>query len=146
MSSGNKTKNRSKAVHVGGDQNIIQGNVSGSVIVQGRNAKVKVQKNTEGDIKELATLFEKVYQYIESRVEDPNLDKDEITGVVQQLEVETAKGEQANQVKLSRWMEHLGNMAPDIIDVILGSLGGPVSGFSVVLKKIAERAQISKAH
>jgi hypothetical protein len=41
-------------------------------------------------------------------------------------------------------MANLNQIAPDIVDVILASLGGPVSGFTAVLKKVAERANSIK--
>ena len=38
-------------------------------------------------------------------------------------------------------MANLEQMAPDIVDVILACLGGPLSGITAVLRKIAERAR-----
>jgi hypothetical protein len=42
---------------------------------------------------------------------------------------------------MERWMANLNQMAPDIVDVILASLGGPASGFTAVFKKISEHAR-----
>lgn len=124
-----------------GDQNIINGNISGGVITQGRNARVSVRQSTQTGNNDLNLLFEKLYQYIESRPDDGNVDKEEVVQTVQKLEGETAKGEEANQNKLSRWITYLENMAPDIMDVIVASLGGPVTGITAVLKKIADNAR-----
>ncbi len=145
MPAGRKATKRSVPARVSGDTNVIKGTISGGVVVQGRNADVKVEQQMGVDAQELAALFDKVYERINSRTEDPDVDKDEITSVVKQVENEAGKGEDANQVKLARWMEHLGKMAPDILDVIVASLGGPVSGFTVVFKKIAERARVAAA-
>jgi hypothetical protein len=90
---------------------------------------------------ELAALFEKLYKHIESRPVDPDIDKSEIVEVLQKIEEESGKGNDANETKLGRWVENLNQMAPDILDVVLASLGGPVSGMTAVLKKIADRAQ-----
>jgi hypothetical protein len=82
-----------------------------------------------------------MYEAIQSRQNDPNIDKEEITETVQKIEQEVKKGNQANDSKLKRWMENLNKMAPDIVDVILASLSGPVSGLTAVLKKVAEHAK-----
>lgn len=136
-----KYKNsRTHNKQIGGDQNVIQGSISGGVTVQGRGAKVSVQQTSESKDKELSALFDKLYEAIQSRPPDPNIDKEEISETVQRIEQEVKKGDQANDSKLQRWMEGLNKIAPDIVDVILASLGGPVSGITAVLKKVAEHA------
>jgi hypothetical protein len=136
-----KYKNsRTPNKEIGGDQNVIQGSISGGVTVQGRGAKVSVQQISESNDKELSALFDKLYEAIQSRPPDPNIDKEEISETVQRIEQEVKKGDQANDSKLQRWMEGLNKIAPDIVDVILASLGGPVSGITAVLKKVAEHA------
>lgn len=136
-----KSKNRTEPKYNQGDKNVISGSVSGGIVTQGRNAKVFVTQNSGVDLGEVESLFSQLYQQIEARPEDPNVEKEEIAHTVQQLEKETARGEEANQTKMERWMANLNQMAPDIVDVILASLGGPVSGVTAVLKKVAERAQ-----
>ena len=127
----------------GGDQNNMSGNVSsgGIAFVGGRHKNVTINQYQGPDAKELAGLFEKLYKHIETRPADPNIDKEEIVETVKKIETEAAKGEEANQTKLGRWMETLNQMAPDIVDVALASLGGPVSGITAVLKKIADHAK-----
>jgi hypothetical protein len=137
-----KTKSPKRArPSVGGDQMIIDGKISGSYVAQGRNARLSVHQTTGLQTAELKGLFETVYRQIQSRPVDKNVDKEEINATVQKIEAESAKGKKANESKLERWMGDLGRMAPDILDVILASLGGPVSGFTAVFKKIAERAK-----
>jgi hypothetical protein len=137
-----KYKNsRTQNKQIGGDQNVIQGSISGGVTVQGRGAQVSVQQTSESNDKELSALFDKLYEAIQSRPHDPNIDKEEISETVQKIEQEVKKGDQANDSKLKRWMEGLNKMAPDIVDVILASLGGPVSGLTAVMKKVAEHAR-----
>ncbi len=138
---GKLKNNRGRSTKIGGDQNVIEGTISGGVIVQGRGARVNVRQTSENHDKELSTLFEKLYAAIQSRPPDPNIDKEEIKETVQKIEQEIKKGDKANDSKLKRWMENLSTMAPDIVDVILASLGGPVSGLTAVLKKVAEHAR-----
>lgn len=132
--------NRGRNKQIGGDQNVIQGSISGGVIVQGRGANVAVEQSRGINEEQLSLVFEKMYQAIQSRPDDPNIDKEELSETVQRIEQEVKKGDQANDSKLKRWMESLNKMAPDIVDVILASLGGPVSGLTAVLKKVAEHA------
>ncbi len=134
------SKKSSKKESSSGDNYTVNGNVSGGVVVQGPDAKVSVH-NEGVDAKELSALFEQVYQKISERSEDPNVDKKEIEQKVKQIEAEAAKGEQADTTMLQRWLKNLDEIAPDIVDVIAASLGGPVSGFTVVFKKIVERAR-----
>ena len=127
---------------IGGDQNIMSGQTSsGGISIQGRNAQVTIHQHSGIDANELNTLFEKLYQHIDARPPDPNVDKEEIVETVQKIQEETSKGQQANETKLTRWIDNLNKMAPDVIDVALASLGGPVSGITAVLKKIADRAR-----
>ena len=127
--------------HFKGDQNVMSGNISsGGIAIQGRNANVSVQQTSGVGVNEIAAIFDKLYQYIESRNPDPNVDKDEIVETVQKVQEEVSKGGDVNETKLSRWMDNLTKMAPDVVDVALASLGGPVSGAVAVLKKIADRA------
>jgi hypothetical protein len=137
-----------RKANIRGDQNVMTGKVSsGGIVMQGGRANVVTVHQFKGaDAKELTALFEKLYQYIESRPPDPNVEKEEIIGTVQKIESEATKEEEANPTKLGRWMDNLNQMAPDIVDVILASLGGPVSGVTAVLKKVADHArQQSKA-
>jgi len=140
---GKKEKQQKNAgsTDIRGDQNIMSGNVSsGGISIQGRNAAVTIHQTNGVPADEISTLFQKLYQYIDTRPPDPNVDKEEIVETVQKIQDEVSKGEQINETKLSRWTENLSKMAPDIVDVALASLGGPVSGATAVLKKIADRA------
>jgi uncharacterized protein associated with vWA-MoxR-VMAP ternary system len=138
---GKLKNNRGRTTQIEGDQNVIEGSISGGVIVQGRGARVNVQQTSGTNDKELSALFEKLYATIQSRPPDPNIDKEEISQSVQKIEQEIKKGDQANDSKLKRWLEGLDKMAPDIVDVIFASLGGPVSGLTAVLKKVAKRVR-----
>lgn len=139
---GRKIRNNERQKkQIGGDQNVIQGSISGGVIVQGRGANVAFQQSSGINEEQLSLVFEKLYQAIQARPDDPDIDKEEISETVQRIEQEVKKGDQTNDSKLRRWMENLNKMAPDIVEVILASLSGPVSGLTAVLKKVAEHAR-----
>jgi hypothetical protein len=138
---------RDKVVHgdevhgdkVGGDK-ITVGDISGSSgVAIGRGARATVTHGLGGD--ELASLFAAVYRQVEARREDPDVDKEELAGVVQQVEAEAAKGEAANPAKVERWLGNLAAMAPDILDVTVACLTNPAAGVAAVIRKVAERAK-----
>jgi hypothetical protein len=112
-----------------------------AVVVQGQsNVKVTIREGVQSE--ELAALFDKVHQSIESLPEAQAADKKEISENVQRIENEmTEKGGQADESRLQRWMDNINKIAPDIVDVIIASLGGPISAATAILKKVAERAR-----
>ena len=89
----------------------------------------------------LAQLFEAIYQQIEARPEDPDVDHEEIAGEVKRIEQEVAKAEAANPNKVKRWLANLAEMAPDILEVTVASLTNPAAGVATVISKIAKKAK-----
>ena len=143
MKDENAGKGLPNETNIRNDQNIMSGNVShGGIAIQGSNATVTIHQHSGSEAKDVAALFEKLYQHIETRPPDPSVDKEELVESVKKIEEEASKGEQANETKLTRWMDYLSKIAPDIVDVALASLGGPVSGVTAVLKKVADRARV----
>jgi hypothetical protein len=137
-----RSTNKRKPARKVEKRNIVNGNVSGIVIQDTGN--VTITQNTGLRAGELAAVFEQAYRRIAERPEDANVTKDEIKETVKKIEDEAARGEKANQNNLERWMGYLKDMAPDVVDVILASMGGPVSGFTAVFQKIAKKAAESK--
>jgi hypothetical protein len=144
---GRDSVSRDKHVHgdevhgdkFGGDK-ITVGNISGGTgIAIGRGRQVTVTQGLGGD--ELARLFAAVYQQVEARREDPNVDKEELTGTVQKVQEEAAKGEAANPTKVERWLGNLAEMAPDILEVTVACLTNPAAGVAAVIRKVAEKAR-----
>jgi hypothetical protein len=124
---------------VGGDK-ITVGDISGSTgVAIGRGAQATVTQGLGGE--DIARLFAEIYQQIEARPEDPDVDKEELTETVQKVQEEAAKGEEANPNKVERWLRFLGSMAPDILDVTVACLTNPVAGVATAIRKIAENAQ-----
>lgn len=135
------TGDSNKVTQVGGDQvggdNITAGDISDSTVAMGRGAQA--QQGVSGA--ELTALFQTVYQQIEARPPDPNVDKKEIVEQVQKIETEATTEAQPNENKLERWIRNLANMAPDILDVMVASMAGPVAGATAVLKKVIDRVK-----
>ena len=121
---------------------ITGGNVVGSIHADG-NAEVKVNQGSvqKAQDENFEKLFALLAEKIQERPEDPNADKQEIENQVNQIKVEAAQGEKANLNKLDRWIRNLFEIAPDIVDVMTASLGGPISGLTAVLQKIAARVK-----
>jgi len=117
-------------------------NVVGSINAEG-HAKVdvaqsSVHKTDDANFEKLSDLLE---EKIKARPEDPNVDKAEIREQVNQIKTEAIRGKTANLNKLERWIQNLARMAPDIVDVMVASLGGPISGVTAVIHKIAARVK-----
>jgi hypothetical protein len=125
---------------VGGDKNtgdISVGNVSGSGIAIGHKAQAQSQQG--GDADAFARAFSQVYQAINARPPDPDVDRDEMTRTVQNIQAEAQKGEQASEKKLSLSLNYLAEMASDIFNVTAAALTGPQAAAATVARKVAER-------
>ena len=122
--------------------NITGENIVGSIEAGGR-AKVDVTQSSvhKNDDPGFERLFELIENKLKARPEDPNVDKQEIQEQVNQIKTEAAKGGAANLNKLERWIRNLARMAPDILDVMVASIGGPLSGLTLVIQKIAARVK-----
>ncbi len=114
---------------------VVGGNVSGSTIVTGDG-------NVVGQV-ELHQHFQPIYERIAASPL-PLEDKADLEAEVRQVEAEVAKGAQADESALARHLRFIGRIAPDILDVVLATLQGPVAGFSMVAKKVASKVQESK--
>jgi hypothetical protein len=135
-------------VHVGGQQHYgdevggdkIVSTVSGSTgVAVGRGSEATVQQGLMGE--DIAKLFATVYQHIQTRPEDPNVDKSELIELIRKVEQEAVKGEAANPTKLERWLKTVAYMAPDIWEVTVASLAHPLAGVATVIRKVVEKAQ-----
>ena len=122
--------------------NITGKNVVGS-ITAGGHAKVDVNQSFVQNAED--TNFERLFKLLEEKIntrpEDPNVGKQEIQQQINQIKAEVAQGEQANLNKLERWIRNLAEIVPDVLDVIVASVGGPVSGLTAVIQKIAARVK-----
>jgi hypothetical protein len=113
--------------------------ISGSHVAWGRGAQATHTEGVGGA--ELAKLFAAIYQKIDARPADPDVDKEELAETVHKVEQEAAKGDEANPNKVERWLRFLGGMAPDILEVTVACLTNPLAGVGTVIRKIAEKAR-----
>lgn len=90
---------------------------------------------------ELANAFQTVYQAIDTRADDANVDKSDIKDTAKKIETEAAKGEAANPVKIENWLKFLKSIAPDILEVTAAALLNPLAGVATAIKKVAEKAR-----
>ena len=131
-------KHPAPAESTGGDTITVSG-INGSNVAAGRGASVTVNQGLSGE--DLSKLFASIYQKIESRPPDPDVDKEEVQGTVQNIEKEVQKGEEANPSKVERWLKTLALIAPDIFEVTLATLASPAAGIATVIRKVAEKAR-----
>jgi hypothetical protein len=110
------------------------GNYVGDINASG-SANVRVtQQIIKQESPALDALFKQAHAAARARPQ-------KVQTKLKQIEKEASKGGSADQAKLENWFSGLAKMAPDIVDVMLASLGGPVSGFTAVFKKIAQKAK-----
>ena len=129
-----KNRNQFPSVTVQGQNAVGFINASGSSRV---NLKQQVIQQTSPEMEE---LFKHLNRKIRRR-KGSQVDKTRLENQVKKIEAEAAKGSAADQGKLEKWIKTLANMAPDIVEVMAASLAGPVAGFTLVFKKIVERAR-----
>ncbi len=122
----------------GGDTISVSG-IRESNVAVGRGASVTVTQGLTGE--DLSRLFAQIYQKIESRPPDPDVDREELQGTVQNIETEVQKGEGANPNKVERWLKTLASIAPDIFEVTLATLTNPAAGIATVIRKVGEKAR-----
>ena len=121
----------------GRDVNILKGNVTAEIISQGSETSITVNKHGS-DVSELAQFFESVFASIEARSPDPNIDKEELVSTVTKIHDE-ADQKEPNGRKISRWLAYLGQMAPDIAQVVATGLANPIAGAALGVSKIANK-------
>ncbi len=140
MNDEQKSKAGGRSINTGGGA-YVEGKVkvSGGGDFVGRDKTVTYNYGT--GVADLAQLFEAIYQQIEARPEDPDVDHEEITDEVKRIEQEVAKAEEANPNKVERWLGTLAQMTPDIFEVVVASLANPAAGVATVISKIAKKAK-----
>lgn len=106
--------------------NITVGDVNGSNIVVGNNNRVSVTHGVSAE--EIAKAFAPLLQAMQAKAESP--DKAMVQTAVQGLEAEASKGEEADESKVQKWVDFLGDMAPDIWEVAVDTFTNPVKGLS----------------
>jgi hypothetical protein len=126
-------KNKGVSVSIGG-------NVSDSQVIAS-SGNINITSNQTNNSQNLIHQeFKVVYQKIEERDPVSHVDKSEVVSIVQNIEAEVSGEHEVNPTKLERWLRFLGEMAPDILDVVIKTLTNPLLGISETAHKIAARA------
>jgi hypothetical protein len=119
---------RDKNTSASGDGLVINGDVTGSKIV---NSKVSNVTNT-------SNFFLPIYRAVEESQLSP-VEKNDLKAEIADVEAEIQKGDAADESFLTRRLHSIERMAPDILDVILTTFANPVAGLGMVAKKVADK-------
>ena len=119
-------------------------NSSGNINIAGGN--ITTHQTTTGlSTAELKQLFDGLYKDIDNHAQLPATDKEDIKAEVKEIQTTVTeaaqKNEQVDQSFLVRRFRNIARMAPDLLDVIVATLGNPLAGLGVAAKKIAEKAK-----
>ncbi len=129
------------------ESNIKVGNlsgISGNVNIAGRD--ITTSQTTSGlSAAEIKQLFDSLYTAIETRAGTSSAAKEDIKAEVKEIQstvTEAAqKNEKVDESFMARHFRNIARMAPDILDVVVATLGNPLAGLGVAAKKIAEKAK-----
>jgi cell division septum initiation protein DivIVA len=117
---------------IGGYVNIAGGNITSHHTVTGMNAN------------EVKQLFDGLYAEIDRRASTLVADKEDLKTDVKEIQIAVTQAAQKNEKLdegfLSRRFRNIARMAPDVLDVVVATLGNPLAGLGVTVKKIAEKA------
>lgn len=118
--------------------------VSGRVNVAGGN--ITTHQTTTGlSAAEIKQLFDGLYTAIEFRPETPTADKEDLKAEVKEIQVTVTEAAQKNEKVdegfLAQRFRNIARMAPDVLDVLVATLGNPLAGLGAAVKKIAEKAK-----
>ncbi|MCB0193205.1 MAG: hypothetical protein KDJ65_14770 [Anaerolineae bacterium] len=119
-----------------GNASITVGDISGSGNAIGHGAQVTTT-TTKREQNAIFQIFETVYRQINIQTRRSNGSRAEIINIVQLIEQEVIRGEQANSYKLNRWFNDLNAMAPDIAKSIASSLTDPTAEVPPTIRQIA---------
>jgi hypothetical protein len=94
---------------------------------------------------EIKQLFDHIHTAINSRVESPPAEKEDLKAEVDEIQstimAAANKNEKVDEGVLLRRFRSIARMAPDILDVVVATLVNPLAGLGVAAKKIAEKAK-----
>jgi len=114
----------------GGEINIVGGDIN----------KNRINLNM-ADINE---LFDQLYKAIETRADTQPVDKSTLQAEIQEVQsIVMQSSEEKDKIDENALIRHFRNiarMAPDILDVAVTTLGNPLAGLGIAIKKIAEKA------
>ena len=134
-----RESNKQTSIRVGNISDI-----SGNVNVAGGNITTH-QTNTGLSAAEIKQLFDGLYTVIESNKKVSPTKKEDLKAEVKEIQSTVSeaaqKNEKVDESFLSRRFRNIARMAPDVLDVVVATLGNPLAGLGVAVKKIAEKAK-----
>ncbi len=87
----------------------------------------------------------KCTRIFDSRPQTNAADKADLKSEVQEIQTVIAESVKDNASPdegfLSRRFRNIARMAPDVLDVVVATLGNPLAGLGVAVKKIADKAK-----
>lgn len=119
-----------------------KGNQNTNVVAtRGSNATVSISRAAQDDWK---AWREQMEGEIKALKELPAEDQTMLTQNVEQVVKEAEKGEEADPSRIERLLNTISAMAPDILDVVVATIGNPLAGIGLAIKKIGEKAKITR--
>jgi len=139
---------REQSVHgdfVGGEKVVLGDLVVSSSVAIGRGAQSSIsQQNIRQP--DLGELFRSIYLSIQLRPDEPGIGKDELVQLVQHVQDEVLKGDQANSQRLERWLRQLEQVASDVFQQTVEVLASPaVTSVSIHQMVIQFGGEVEKA-
>jgi hypothetical protein len=128
------TTNVGNVHHISGSVNIAGGDIN-------TREETSIRYDTNAEIvKALSAALEQTHK----RQKTSRARKSSIEKEVKEIEAEIGK-KKIDQGFLAERFRSIAQMAPDILDVIIASLGNPAAVMGVTVKKIAEKAKAENA-
>jgi hypothetical protein len=131
--SGKKAGRDMLEINVTGNQN--------AVATHGGKATVSISQAAQDEWK---AWREQMESEIKALKELPAEDQTMLTQNVEQVVKEAEKGEEADPSRIERLLNTISAMAPDILDVAVATLGNPLAGIGLAIKKIGEKAKVTR--
>ena len=118
--------------------------ISGKVNIAGGKITT-YETNTGLSGAEIKQLFDQLYGAIDIRAKSSPAEKEDLKAEVKEIQSTiteaAAKNEKVDESFLSRRFRNIARMAPDVLNVIVATLGNPLAGLGVAARKIAEKAK-----
>jgi hypothetical protein len=67
------------------------------------------------------------------------VDKEELTGAIERIQQEVAKGDGANSTRVERWLGELSDAAPDVAGSVISGLRSMPSRIGSAIRQLVER-------
>jgi hypothetical protein len=133
----------------GSDQgvNITLGNISGmsgEFNVAGED--IEIQEGSTGlSAADIEQLFARINAAIDGRAGTRPDDRSDLKAEVQEIQAKVTEAvkqpDKVDEGAFARHFRNIARMAPDILDVVVATLGNPLAGIGVAVKKIADKAK-----